>query len=130
MQALKYLIRLTGKLFLALIVGSFMLVLALRWINPPGSMVMLVWQLKHENEIAQQWRPLSQISPHLQVSVIASEDQKFAEHFGFDLKSIRQALDVRGEIFVQHTLTRQEFVEPLDVTDRPSGAAKSHAIES
>lgn len=90
---LKRLLRLTGKLFLALIVGSFMLVLALRWIDPPGSMVMLVWQLEHENEIAQQWRPLSQISPHLQMSVIASEDQKFAEHFGFDLKSIQQALD-------------------------------------
>jgi len=38
------------------------------------------------------WVNLEQISPHAALAVIASEDQQFPFHAGFDLKSIREAV--------------------------------------
>lgn len=37
------------------------------------------------------WIPLDSISPYLPIAVIASEDQMFTEHHGFDFKAIEQA---------------------------------------
>ncbi len=37
------------------------------------------------------WVPLEEISAHLQKAVIASEDQRFFEHKGFDLEQIKKA---------------------------------------
>ena len=33
------------------------------------------------------WIPLEEISPHLPVAVMASEDQRFLLHHGFDYKT-------------------------------------------
>ncbi len=38
-----------------------------------------------------QWQPLERISPYLVQAVIASEDQRFLSHSGFDLKAISKA---------------------------------------
>lgn len=38
------------------------------------------------------WVPLSKISNDLQLAVIASEDQLFLEHVGFDIKAIQHAV--------------------------------------
>lgn len=37
------------------------------------------------------WVPLDSISPHLAEAVMASEDQRFLEHNGFDIEAIKQA---------------------------------------
>jgi len=39
------------------------------------------------------WRDMAQISPQLALAVVASEDQRFPEHFGFDFQQIQKALD-------------------------------------
>ena len=39
------------------------------------------------------WSDWNEISPHLAASVIAAEDQKFPDHFGFDFESIANALE-------------------------------------
>jgi monofunctional biosynthetic peptidoglycan transglycosylase len=54
---------------------------------------MLQARLMDDRVIYHQWQPLSRISPHLQMAVIAAEDQKFPTHFGFDFESIADALD-------------------------------------
>ena len=41
--------------------------------------------------IKKQWQPLQRISPYLIQAVIASEDQKFLSHSGFDLEAIAKA---------------------------------------
>ncbi len=38
------------------------------------------------------WKAMDAISPNLVLAVIASEDQKFTEHFGFDFKAIEKAM--------------------------------------
>ena len=39
------------------------------------------------------WVPLDKISPHLPVAVMASEDQRFLLHHGFDYKAIEKAVE-------------------------------------
>lgn len=41
---------------------------------------------------AYDWEPLERISPHAAMAVIASEDQQFPFHAGFDFESIRKAV--------------------------------------
>ena len=46
-------------------------------------------KLKH------QWVSREEISPHLPMAVIASEDNLFAEHHGFDFEQIKKAIEER-----------------------------------
>ncbi len=74
------------------------LVLSLRWFDPPTTAFMLQRHYSSELEpirLQQEWREMAQISPHLALSVIASEDQKFADHWGFDVKAIQQVIKDR-----------------------------------
>ena len=73
-------------------------VLLLRWLRPLTSAFMLEAQAHawsagdsaHRTDF--QWVSLEQISPHAAIAVIASEDQQFPFHAGFDFDSIREAV--------------------------------------
>ena len=87
------LLRLT--LWFALI--SAALVLLLRWLPPPGSALMLErklqsWGSGEPIDLQRSWRPWAELPDDLKIAVIAAEDQKFAEHWGFDLDAIQSAL--------------------------------------
>ena len=72
-------------------------VLALRWVNPRYSAFMAQSQLtawtEHDAsyEFRHSWVDLNRISPNLPLAVVASEDQKFPEHWGFDVEAIEKA---------------------------------------
>jgi len=56
------------------------------------------------------WTPYSKMNPVLSLAVIAAEDQRFPDHFGFDLTEIRRALQdyVAGkELRGASTITQQ-----------------------
>jgi len=72
-----------------------LIVLPWRWLEPPASALMMRAQAEGV-EIDQRWVPWEAISPHLPIAVVASEDQKFPEHRGFDTESIRSALEEGG----------------------------------
>ncbi|HEY5850935.1 MAG TPA: monofunctional biosynthetic peptidoglycan transglycosylase [Lysobacter sp.] len=82
---------------LLLLVGSVVQVATLRFIDPAFSAFMVSRQLEAWGDgdgsfrIAYDWRDLDQVSPNLPIALVASEDQNFAEHFGFDLKAIEKA---------------------------------------
>jgi len=72
-------------------------VAVLRFVDPPCSMFMLL-RLAEARQAGDggftlhyQWRDLDQIAPGLALAVIASEDQQFMHHRGFDLKAIHAA---------------------------------------
>ena len=73
-------------------------VVAMRWMDPWYSAFMLDAALdasrqgKAKYQTDYRWVDLEQISPHAAVAVIASEDQLFPYHTGFDFKSIREAI--------------------------------------
>jgi monofunctional glycosyltransferase len=74
-----------------------LLVLPLRWVNPPFTSFMLIrqveaWQSREDRfKIHYEWRYWNQISPELFLAVVAAEDQKYPYHFGFDIDSIQSA---------------------------------------
>jgi monofunctional glycosyltransferase len=73
-------------------------VLLLRWVNPLTSAFMISARVHAATEgdshyqTDYRWVSLERISPHAALAVIASEDQLFPFHAGFDLSSIRAAV--------------------------------------
>jgi monofunctional biosynthetic peptidoglycan transglycosylase len=78
---------------------SIIPVILLRWIDPITSSFMMQYQWENSsNEVLDyQWRDWSQLSPQLKIAVVASEDQNFPIHYGFDFKSIINALKQRQQ---------------------------------
>jgi monofunctional biosynthetic peptidoglycan transglycosylase len=85
---------------LACIATSVIAVALLRWINPPYSAFMAETQLtawsNHDRTYVfrHRWADLNQISPNLPLAVVASEDQKFTAHWGFDVEAIEKAYEM------------------------------------
>ena len=81
-------------LFVVLSAGA---VAVFRWINPPYSAFMAeaqiaAWTSRDSSYVVRHsWVDLNRISPNLPLAVVASEDQKFPEHWGFDVESIEKA---------------------------------------
>lgn len=90
------------SLLLAMLLSA-LLVLALRWINPPTSGIAIsrVLQARLEGRPPprawQCWQPLARMGTALPMAVIAAEDQRFSEHSGFDLVQLRIALEQAGD---------------------------------
>jgi monofunctional biosynthetic peptidoglycan transglycosylase len=86
------------RLPLILLLTPVVTILLLRWIDPPTSAFILqdrleVWTSNSVATVQHQWVDMEKISPKMQLAVIAAEDQKFPEHFGFDLTAIEDALE-------------------------------------
>jgi monofunctional biosynthetic peptidoglycan transglycosylase len=47
--------------------------------------------------VLHEWVAWRDIGSAAQLAVVASEDQKFADHFGFDVKSIRESVEDYGD---------------------------------
>ncbi len=75
---------------------SFASALVMRIVPPPFTPLMLIRGIQGMSEgggfvMRKDWQPLEKISPYLVQAVIASEDQKFLSHSGFDLEAISKA---------------------------------------
>ncbi len=85
-------------LFLAPILFSILAVLLFRFVDPPISGVMVERILTaraagdKDFRIDHRWCEFKRFGPYLPVAVIASEDQRFIEHFGFDTVEMQRAL--------------------------------------
>lgn len=67
--------------------------LVLNFINPPTTAFMLAHSFSHpDDSIQQQWVDYADISPWMPLAVVASEDQRFPDHWGVDFAAIRKAL--------------------------------------
>lgn len=96
------------------------LILTLRFIDPPTSSFMLGYQLgPSPRPLQHEWVDLETMSPWLPLAVIASEDQKFLQHWGFDIASIGQALEryrqgdrLRGASTISQQTTKNLFLWP------------------
>ncbi len=66
------------------------------FLNPPLTPLMAIRSTEQlfsgkEIKLQKKWLSIDDISPHLIQAVIASEDNKFKDHWGFDFKAIRKA---------------------------------------
>jgi len=79
--------------FAGLIALLFVLILLLRFVNPPTSAFMLAYQVgSAPQSIRHEWVPMTEISPWMPLAVVASEDQRFPHHLGVDFEAIRKAV--------------------------------------
>lgn len=109
------LLRRLTKALLWFAVGSVLLVLIFRWVPPPGTALMVErkvesWFDGNPIDLQRDWQPWEKISDDLKVAVIAGEDQKFSEHWGFDINAIRAAFAYNergGSIRGASTLSQQ-----------------------
>lgn len=84
-------------------------VLALRWYTPPLTAVMWL-EPGPLHEIDYRFVDRSHISANLALGVMAAEDQKFLDHFGFDVDQIGNAIDTYrdgGRLRGASTITQQ-----------------------
>lgn len=84
------------KIFLFLFAAQLIYVILLKWIDPPITVTQLD-SLISGYGLKRDYVNFNVISPHAALAVIAGEDQLFAEHNGFDVKSIKKALDNNGK---------------------------------
>jgi monofunctional biosynthetic peptidoglycan transglycosylase len=98
------------------VLGSALVVAALRFVDPPGSAFMAARWVEARRagdaalRIDQRWVPLARIAPELALAVVAAEDQKFPAHHGFDLDAIGSALAERetgGRVRGASTISQQ-----------------------
>jgi monofunctional biosynthetic peptidoglycan transglycosylase len=81
---------------LGFVAASFLLVLPLRWLEPPTTAFMLQDD-SGRDPLLHEWVDWPQLGDRLALAVIASEDQRFADHFGLDLAAIRKSIDEQEE---------------------------------
>ncbi len=78
--------------------ATLLTVLALRWLDAPSSAFMMSARIDalvsgdRRYQTRYEWVDYRRISPNAAIAVIAAEDQRFAEHVGFDLKSIDESI--------------------------------------
>jgi monofunctional biosynthetic peptidoglycan transglycosylase len=110
-------LRFVGWTLATWIVLSVGAVVALRWIDPPTSAFMI--RERFSTPVRHHWVDWANTSAHIKVAVIAAEDQNFPVHYGFDLKSINDALvdrergrRVRGASTISQQVAKNLFLWP------------------
>jgi len=102
------------KLLLVFFLFSLLQVLLLKWIDPLISSVMFQREFNlfssDKKPISYEWYNYDDISNDIALAVIASEDQNFPYHFGFDFEQIGKAFkekNKRGSLRGASTITQQ-----------------------
>ena len=110
---------------LSAVVLSILLVAVFRWLPVPVTSFMIGdWMAAADREHSglrpdHDWVPWPEISKQAAVAVIASEDQKFLGHRGFDLEAIDKALSdakrgrrLRGASTISQQVAKNLFLWP------------------
>lgn len=90
--------RTLGKVIAWFIGITFIWVLALRFINPPITFIMLQRGIERKMDgkdwkIEKEWIPFDDLSDNLKKAAIAGEDVNFLKHWGFDFKAMENAFE-------------------------------------
>lgn len=87
----------------ALLLGApILLIVALRWIDPPTSAFMVqrqagLWREGSDQRVRYDWVDWERIAPAVPLAAVAAEDQHFPRHWGFDIDAIVEVVSERGE---------------------------------
>jgi monofunctional biosynthetic peptidoglycan transglycosylase len=116
--------RLAAIVLAALLLGPALPIAVLRFVPPLGSALMVQRWLEaraagRSFRLRYDWVPASEIAPSLRAAVIASEDQRFFEHGGFDWKAMRSAVGewrdgdkLRGASTISQQVAKNLFLWP------------------
>jgi monofunctional glycosyltransferase len=118
-------LKILGAVALVWLLLTAVPVLVLRWLHPLTTAFMLEARAEaalagqHGYRFDYRWASLEEISPHAAIAVIASEDQQFPFHAGFDFGSIREAVRasqqgrrLRGASTISQQVAKNLFLWP------------------
>jgi monofunctional glycosyltransferase len=83
--------RILKKIFLYLFISQFLYIILLKWLDPPITLTQLGSVLSGEG-LKRDYINYEEMSPNIKLAVMASEDQVFPDHNGFDFNSIKKAM--------------------------------------
>ena len=105
------------RIFLWLFIAQFVYILLLKWIDPPFTLTQLSsWISGHG--LKRDYVDDDEMAVHAKLAVLASEDQLFPDHSGFDWKSIKKAMAynkrkpgrVRGASTISQQVAKNVFL--------------------
>lgn len=92
LRLFRWLKKWVGRGLLAGFAALLALVVLYTVINPPTTMTIL--SERHRlGRVDRQWTPIEDINPVVARTIVAAEDANFCQHWGFDMRAIRSALD-------------------------------------
>jgi monofunctional biosynthetic peptidoglycan transglycosylase len=125
MTIFRKLMRLVGKIilwFFILSIGSTIVYRFLPVLVTPLMAIRLVEQIfdkKKEVRFRKDWVSIDKISKHMPQAVVASEDQKFLDHFGFDIEAMEKAWEgnkkgkrIKGASTITQQAAKNVFLWP------------------
>ena len=109
--------RLFKKILLWLFILQFVYIIFCKWINPPITLTQ-AGSLLQGNGLHRDYISLDEMSPNIKLAVMASEDQLFPDHNGFDIKAIKKAMNynkkhatkVRGASTISQQVAKNVFL--------------------
>jgi len=84
-------VRKIKMMVILLFIFQLLYIVALKWVDPPITITQLASYIEG-NGLRRDYVTFEHISHHARLAVIASEDQLFPDHNGFDVKSIEKVI--------------------------------------
>ncbi|MEW6145395.1 MAG: monofunctional biosynthetic peptidoglycan transglycosylase [Thermodesulfobacteriota bacterium] len=116
---LLWIVKFIIKTVLFIILATIALVALYRYVNPPLTPLMVIGYFGEAKTIKKEWSDYKNISKYMKLAVIAAEDQKFPLHDGFDIESIKDAIDdkmsgdrLRGASTISQQTAKNVFLWP------------------
>jgi len=116
------------KILKYLVIGFFgstiFTVVLFSFINPPITPLMVKRAFVKKSDgkragIHKEWVSFREISPHMINAVVASEDNRFMDHFGIDMQAVQKAVDYnkkhrrkRGASTISQQVAKNVFLWP------------------
>lgn len=114
----RWLRRAVWALLIVFVVLPVGLTLLYAVLPPPGTPLMLIRLVEGEG-LKKRWVGLDRISPAVPQAVIAAEDNRFCQHYGFDIEAIEDAIEeymdgdrLRGASTISMQTAKNVFLWP------------------
>ena len=109
--------RFLKRVFLWLFILQLVYILVCKWMNPPITLTQ-VGSIIQGYGLQRDYVSFNEMSPEIKLAVMASEDQLFPEHNGFDIKAIKKAISfnkkhstkVRGASTISQQVAKNVFL--------------------
>lgn len=102
-----------------LLVSPLILMILYRWIPPTTTAFMIRHAVVQQEFYRYDWESSENMSKWVGKAMVASEDQKFYDHFGFDIEAVQKALKdrergrrVRGASTISQQVVKNLFLWP------------------
>ncbi len=117
MSVLKNVWQKAKKIFIILFVAQLVYIIILRWVDPPITIIQLSSWIEGYG-LSRDYVAWDEISDNMKLAVMASEDQLFPVHNGFDWKSIEKAIShnqkkptrIRGASTISQQVAKNVFL--------------------